>query len=461
MNKIYISRKIPPEVWQIIYCLFILVVPNLFFVLIASYFGVHRPIINVDYLLVVTLLAFGLYLPSIVMLIAFLLADFFALFGQVFTFIRISDLIALMRYLPYTSNEYKLMLLFLLVAIVVKGFFITWIGLKVNKRNSLIIFNVFIFLLAYQTFTYNDDSRYYRVDSNLKFVSQTEFLISQRMDSFTAGVFESAKPLEDYSGKRAVSAVGWDECCNNVADKLLLIINESWGVGNNKDADQYLINQIKLDSANLSYDKFLFTGATVAAELRELCALTPGNFNLMGHLPELDKCLPHQLNKNGYMTQAVHGAVSHMYDRRNWYPQAGFVNMTFQEELGGKRRCYSYPGACDIDTIKVVENFFEEHEKGFQYWLTLNTHARYDERDIINDHFDCHRFDIKDDEVCRYYKLQAQFFNTLGESIKAGRLDGVDILVVGDHEPRLTDQKKLKNYFFSNAVPWIRINLTE
>jgi hypothetical protein len=56
-----------------------------------------------------------------------------------------------------------------------------------------------------------------------------------------------------------------------------------------------------------------------------------------------------------------------------------------------------------------------------------------------------------------YFKLQAQFFAALGQSIVAGHLDGVDTLMVGDHEPRLTDQSLLDEYFIPGKVPWIRL----
>ena len=39
------------------------------------------------------------------------------------------------------------------------------------------------------------------------------------------------------------------------------------------------------------------------------------------------------LYKKGYETHAMHGAISVMYDRKDWYPKAGFKNLYFYENL--------------------------------------------------------------------------------------------------------------------------------
>ncbi len=428
---------------------------------VAEYFGVYRPLVNVDYVLVIALLSFGFFYPSILLLIIFVFSDFMNVLGQVFTFIRPSDLFSLISYLPYTSDYYKWAAFFLLFLMAFLIVVTVWLGERGGKKTSIFLFNFFILSLAYQAQVYKDDSKYYRVDPGLVVISQLNFLITQRLGAFTSSVFEDVVPLEEYSGSSAVRKVGLDRCCEGFSDKILLIVNESWGVGINQSADQYLLSLIRQESENVEYGVFSFGGATVAAELRELCSLSPTNYNLTGVYQKLEQCLPHKLKGEGYPTQAIHGAVSHMYDRKNWYPQAGFEKVIFQENLIKARRCYSYPGACDIDTIALVENFFLNESKGFLYWLTLNTHARYDSRDILIDNFDCQRFSIDSDEVCRYFKLQSQFFHALGQSISAGNLDGVDILIVGDHEPRLTDQSDLEKYFITGKVPWVRVKIPE
>jgi hypothetical protein len=434
-----------------------IVLSNIIVIALAEYFGVHRPPINIDYLLAIVLLAFGFVPLSILLLTLFVIADILVVLGQVFVFIRPQDIVSLISYLPYTSASYKIMMLVLLTGVVLLVLLVTVLGKGSNRVFVLVLFNLCAFFLAYQQYTYNDNSTFSRVDKGLLISSQTNFLINQRLSLFAANVYEDVKPLKDFTGQRAVVSADWIGDSGQQSDQRLLIINESWGKPVNEAIEKYLISLLQANHAISSKGEIRFNGATVSAELKELCSLLPDSFNFTGEQAELQQCLPQKLKREGYTTRAIHGAVSHMYDRRNWYPQAGFQQTIFQEELIGARQCYSFPGACDVDTLGSVEAFFAENQKGFLYWLTLNTHARYDERDIIQDYFDCRRYGVDNDEICRYFKLQAQFFAALGQSIVAGHLDGVDILMVGDHEPRLTDQSLLDEYFISGKVPWIRL----
>jgi hypothetical protein len=401
--SIYAKKKYCiSSLYSLFFGFFAIVLSNIIVIGLAEYFGVHRPPINIDYLLAIVLLAFGFVPLSILLLTLFVIADVLVVLGQVFVFIRPQDIVSLISYLPYTSASYKIMMLVLLTGMVLLVLLVTVLGKGSDRVFVLVVFNLCAFFLAYQEHTYNDDSTFSRVDKGLLVSSQTKFLINQRLSLFTDNVFEDVKPLKDFSGQRAVVSADWIGDSGQQSDQRLLIINESWGKPVNEEIEKYLIGLLQVDHAITATGELGFTGATVAAEMRELCALVPDSYNFTGVQTELQQCLPHKLKQEGYTTRAIHGAVSHMYDRRNWYPQAGFQQTIFQEELAGARQCYSFPGACDLDTLDSVEVFFAENQKGFLYWLTLNTHARYDERDIIQDHFDCRRYGVDSDEVCRY-----------------------------------------------------------
>src|SRR5690606_17434191 len=110
-------------------------------------------------------------------------------------------------------------------------------------------------------------------------------------------------------------------------------------------------------------------------------------------------------------TLAIHGASGVMYDRVHWYPRVGFDETVFFESRRWQRRCYSFPGACDDELIGEIGRFLEGKEKAFVYWLTLNSHAIYDERDIRIWGFDCAGHGIPEgSQTCRNLSLHYQFF---------------------------------------------------
>src|SRR5690606_39278501 len=70
-----------------------------------------------------------------------------------------------------------------------------------------------------------------------------------------------------------------------------------------------------------------------------------------------------------------------------------------------------------------------QQQKQFVYWLTLNSHAPYDPRDIQKDLFPCEQFKIAaQSEVCRNFKIHAQFFEALADR-KSTRLNSSHVKI--------------------------------
>ncbi len=65
--------------------------------------------------------------------------------------------------------------------------------------------------------------------------------------------------------------------------------------------------------------------------------------------------MPNQLKKQGYETQATHGAMSIMYDRSSWYPKAGFEHIRFFEQLPNAGVCRAFSGRCDVKLIPEIK----------------------------------------------------------------------------------------------------------
>lgn len=157
-----------------------------------------------------------------------------------------------------------------------------------------------------------------------------------------------------------------------------------------------------------------------------------------------ENCLPNLLKSKGYYTVAMHGATGSMYDRKYWYPKAGFDNLIFREALPRLHsRCFSFPGFCDRDLQSQIPHIFSKHNKTFFYWLSLNTHVNYDLRDLENDDFDCVKYKLNSKmSSCRNLKLQKQFFNSLAKLVQEPALKGTYVMIVGDHAPPIYDESR-------------------
>lgn len=89
----------------------------------------------------------------------------------------------------------------------------------------------------------------------------------------------------------------------------------------------------------------------------------------------------------------------------------------------------------------------------FVYWLTLNSHAPYDARDIQLDVFPCEQFGIDaQSEVCRNFKIHGQFFLELSRFLKISSLQPTSVVIVGDHSPVIFNLEDKEKYLQGNDV---------
>ncbi|WP_157659201.1 sulfatase-like hydrolase/transferase [Thauera butanivorans] len=246
----------------------------------------------------------------------------------------------------------------------------------------------------------------------------------------------------------------------------MLIVAESWGVMKDARIQKSLISPL-LDQQK-SFDWVMHgtmrtETATVGAELRELCGLETQHYNLKSVAEGFENCLPKKLKNLGYATAAIHGSTGIMYDRVHWYPRAGFDEIRFHETDPWETRCYSFPGTCDREIMdKYISHVFRNDGKRFVYWLTLNTHAIYDKRDIHDDLFDCTQYQLPEDgEICRLTKLHAQFFHQLADILKQKSMHGVEVLIVGDHPPRILNMMEKEAHIESGLVSWVHFRIKD
>lgn len=444
---------------------YLLVLPNIFLFSVAAYLNLGRSPVNIDYLFAALFVYSRFPVIGYIAFAAFLLLDVLALVVQVFQFARFDHLVYLSSFLPEAPVAYQIATACTVLWLIFFMFYAVTLRKNTNLTQALVLFNIALGVYAIGVYSAPADNteRIWRIDNAALVGSPTLHTVKHRTRLFHQYFYANGEAFSKYTPPSATQTNA-SMFGDGADDKLLLIVNESWGVTVNPDIAKQLLQPVvqlnehvtEVDSGQLS-----FTGATVAGELRELCQLSPNHFNLKDVTAGFENCLPNKLKQSGYATSAFHAASGVMYDRIYWYSQAGFQHSNFFENFEWSRRCYSYPGGCDFELINQVVDELSNPGKRFAYWLTLNSHAIYDERDLITDQFDCQRFAVDPStQSCRNLKLQAQFFYVLAQQIAENKLQGVRVIVVSDHTPVITDKKEKNTYFVDNSINWVSFKVT-
>lgn len=435
--------------------------PNVILSMLALYLGVSRPFLNVDYAIWALLFLFTpLYLSLPLLLLVFFI-DILVVLGQIFPIFRLEDAFYLLNFIHLAPGLYKAGIACLFILFVITAALFFKIKTSTPKEVMLISINVFVLSYIAQVFILDipENNRLWRMRSSDFIGSQIVYNIDSRGDGFVLEFHNTGEPFEITHFERASDKLFKQPSASN---KILLIVAESWGSTLPEISDAVIAPLLK-KQANyqvFSRGETSFLGATVAAEFKELCGLKPRHFNMKKTVSGFEHCLPNQLKTKGYVTKGIHGAAGTMYDRAYWYPKAGFEQTTFLESEPRNELCYSFPGACDRELFDETLNFFSNNQKGFMYWLTLNTHSPYDKRDIKENVFNCGLFSITENsELCRHFKLHAQFFNGLAHLLDNPAMKGVDIVIVGDHQPPISDDYEREHYFKKGYVSWLRIKI--
>jgi hypothetical protein len=436
---------------------FIVILPNIFFFVTANYFSLNRSLINFDYVIVIFLFLLGWRFVGLIAVAIAFFFDILFLLGQILPVLRISDVFYLFGFIGVTPVAYQI-----LFAIGAAVLLFSVVGLmRFSRRGievpTMVVINAVVFIYISTLFLGTESNNsIWRVTEVSLVSSLTVLNLDLRRAGFIENFNVDPKPLSPaaYVGKTQA----WLAKPIEIPDKVLLILSESWGVTDKPIRDALLkpFEGIRQGVNDYQAGTLEFSGVTVEAELRELCGLTTSHFNLSKVESGFERCLPNLLKESGYKTVGIHGAVGLMYDRALWYPRAGFEQTLFFETQEWDRRCYSFPGACDFEIAAGLSEMFADESRVFLYWLTLNSHAFYDERDIVYDVFDCGIHGIPlESQTCRNLKLHAQYFFRLAEALSAPEFDGFSVLIVGDHSPPIMNREEKMAYFKDDSVPWV------
>lgn len=434
-----------------------------FFNFASYYLGVGRTLVNVDYIFVLLISLVGFRLVSYVTMLFFLLVDIFMLVVQVLPFTRATEFLYFMTRLEHISSQYIFTLLIILVLFLFFSIIFIHVVSKAEKLHKLILFNIFIFafyILGHINDTANTDNRFYRVASVPAVDSAFLYAYNYRTTGFVSASRLKDQKFQKSSDERSFcDNIGCDRFDND--KKILFILNESWGEYRNSYINTSILKNIFNNyKVNKSYS--IFSGVTVAAELKELCGLSTNSFYLKNASSEaLSDCFPNKISNPNSKIISYHGAGSSMYDRYYWYGKAGFNESYFYDNYPWKKRCYSFPGACDEEISKKIVLDIKEAKSGFFYWLTLNTHHNYNLKDLQRDTPSCDELGIRNNEICRNAKLQYQFFLILEDMLSELKDEKLIVYVLGDHAPQVSNMEDKEKYFHLGKVPWIKIDLSK
>jgi len=436
------------------------VLPNVPFWVAMSLFNIERPYFVLDYLVSGVLFAYGWRKSAVILLTISLLTDVLSMQGLVYPILHPGDIFYLVTLLPYAPAGWQLAAFGGLVLLSVLVGTALRFARNMDRLATLLLLGVAALGYAAQSRLDPHNSEFDRNKSSM-LGSQLAYYTNTRANLVLDSLFEKVSPLHSIGFRDEIAAWTRDDTTSR---KLLLIVVESWGQMKDQRLQDAMLKPLLVKQERFQWMETGRTAgdhATVEAELRYVCGLAARHLNLEPVTEGFEHCLPWQLKARGYTTTAIHAADGGMHARKFWYPRAGFDTILFRDTAQWKTRCHSFPGACDREIMEsTLPASFAGNDRQFVYWMTLNTHAPYDQRDLWLDALDCAGYQLPEHgDTCRMSKLHAQFFHQLAEVLAQPEMRGADVFLVGDHSPPLFDQKEFKHHFIADVVPYIHLRV--
>ena len=441
---------------SMIYFIVCALLPNFLFWVVSYYTHTIRSWVNLDYFVI----ALFFCLPSIwIRLLAniLLLVDFFIdsllIVVQLFPIKGISDSIQLLPLIGTAPIEYRLMLGLGLIWLLIIVFAM---NLQRKKQNIKSKFILTLYLIFGSLIVVNSYSP--------KFVS-SRFIgyLEGKYNNFRQDDNTNADARMFNSGHKSLSLQLLSKTNSN---RILLVIDESWGSVSNPKLQDAIVQKIldkRDDFEYLERGIKKFSGVTVQAELKELCQLDLSNIDTQNiSKKDLSKCLPKLLRNRGYTTYAVHGSTGTFYDRSDWYPAVGFQHLLFSENMKDKPKCSAFEGVCDSAIFPDIKKMLLANQQSFVYWMTLTTHFPYAQQDIELKRIQCEQYGLSSDSrSCRNNVLHAQFFDQLAQWLNDPALKGLEVVVIGDHQPPMFDLAAQQANYHDYTVSWLHFKLKQ
>lgn len=432
--------------------IFFFVILNSTFYLLCNVLGLYRPFLNLDYIIILFLIYYRHQKLAVIFFLILYTVELLLLVRQIFPFFKIEDILYILKFILLSSKNYQIYFLVVIGFALFSAYFLYKIK---SKQQPFIYFFIAIAGVFILQNLYFEKKKHYIESQLIKF-------IEIRFDGFVQSFNLPQKTLKKIQPTAVTSALYKHPVEYSLAQKnILFIISESLGAPKNKAVLQHLLQPLQRvqQISDLQVEQVSYLMPTMYAEFRELCAMQLESFNLKLVQNSFSDCLPNKYKEQNYSTTAIHAALGIMYDRKDWYPKIGFDHVLFYEHKDWTRRCYSFSGGCDIELGANIAALLQQ-QKQFVYWLTLNSHAPYDPRDIQKDLFPCEQFKIAaQSEVCRNFKIHAQFFEALADVLSQPNIKPTHVIIVGDHSPTIFNLQDKEKYLQGEDVLSIRFNV--
>ena len=413
----------------------------------SDHFKADRPVLVIEYLLVVMLWGLRFLRSAVLLFAAAFIFDIYLVVYQIYPFEGLTQLVTLISFLKH-ANTFLLIQVLSLLFLLSVGVASLWCT---RSENQLFLLPIFIATVG--------SVFYLHTEKPLRTISWKKNAVGFSSSVLAAGYY---KRFEILYGEMKINkvepAVSSFQASNQMRSevKTFFIMLESLGAFSDEVLNSILMEKLEAKSKGrrLIGGTFGFSGSTVNAELRELCGVTAESHMLFTETRLVEECLPSLFNSS----IAIHGADSDMYDRRRFYPKLGFDVTKFESNNGWKSKCYSFPGVCDLEVIKWMDaesGYITSFD--FIYYLTLNSHYPYDIRDISESYLKsshCEDFELEE-QVCRYFLLQKQTIDAIASLLDNSDYDSYRVIVVGDHPPVITNLDIKETYFKAQTVPYM------
>lgn len=449
---------------KLILALILLVLPNLLFLILSFITETARPLINIDYVLPVVLILLksrlynwiGYILLSIV-----IIPDVAMFIFQLFPFMDIEGMMYLAPFLLEGPKHYLLFIILVAIYMLLSPYLVKSSSKYTDGFHALL---VGIITLIISFFVSDHNVRYkqslggtFGSHNNYIAASQTNLFLSINDMRFVKANHIQASFLPT-KYQRALSKV--ERPYNN---NILFILVESLGVSSKIEVHNKILQPIVQQQSLFEYldtGKYEAPDATIQAEIKELCAQDVKGYGLrLVADANFPTCLPEVLANQGYETTAFHGAHGKLYDRYSWYRKAGFQNFLFAENFLDAKKCKAFNGVCDDEVFPIIKDYFKEDKPLFFHWMTLTSHTPYARKDIYSQRLDCEYYEIANDEACRNMMLQAQFFEGLAKLNTQPEMKGVEVVLIGDHQPPIINGNTRFGEYEYKQVPWIHYKI--
>lgn len=449
-----------------------IVIPNFIFGLFSAIATSSRALINIDYCLIGLCSPFvGRYWAAFMYLIFFML-DVLVAFAPTYH-LKPVIILNVFRELSAFEPAYVALLLILLVAPLLGMWYLTFkqeaaFPQKKNLRGrSVLLVAPICFMLLDIINGSNNAVRLsdaVRVNYNIA----GSALVKLGRDIKQSRT-KQKQPLKELGlNEYATFGLRADLIENRLSiQNIVLVIVESWGISSDTNLNQSLVmpltNPELLTRYQIHFTKVPFYGATVSAELRELYARRAFNPADVASA----KSLPSLLNAKGYETISMHGFMPQFFGRNEWYPQAGFSNCLFINEIdkfqSKQERCGSanFRGVCDDIVPSLIKQKLITQSSAntpkFIYWLTLNSHYPFAAPDHPSE-FACKSFELtsKNKDLCNLSSTLNLTFEGLGNLIADPDIPPTRFIIVGDHSPPFLMRSK-DSIYDNKFVPMVEL----